>query len=125
MYVDRVAFVPISGGNKAKIEFWCQTTEGEYDKLNVSIVNETVGLVDRIDVIFKDLLGRKQPNAPPHPDPALNMPWNTPDKNGIYPHAKEYGETTWRLYTPNDEDYAILTKAVKDYVDVFDGKERR
>lgn len=111
-YVGRAAYVGLADGNKAKIEFGSTQTVGDYDKLGISIINAVHGVVDRVDLLFKDVLGKKLPNTSPAAAAVL--------KDGLHPYVREAATVEWYAYQPTDEDYATLTNALATYLGVFD-----
>lgn len=106
-YVGRACYVRLSDMNRAKIQFANCGTADHYEAVQVSILNCKEGVVDKLLLRFRDLLGKKQGSNPNFRD-------------GIIPHIwDDYGIIDWYAYHPNDSDYQHLTDAVTDYLAVF------
>ena len=106
-FVGRACYVRLSDMNRAKIQFSTCGTADRYEALQVSILNCNEGVVDKLMLHFRDLLGKKNVNNP-------NF------REGISPYIwDDAGISSWYVYHPNNSDYQQLTDAVVDYLKVF------
>lgn len=105
-FVGRACYIRLSDMNRAKIQFATCGTADRYEALQLTILNRRDGQVDTLRLRFADLWGKGQVD---------NM-YN--QQRG--PYAWTYnGETEWYAYHPSSRDYQKLTKAVSDYLEVF------
>ena len=106
-YVGRACYVRLSDMNRAKIQFVTGTVANQYNALQLTILNCGEGQVDALRLRFSDLLGTK-------------MTLNPDFRNGVEPHiGDDYGKVSWYVYHPTRQDYAVLSDAVSDYLEVF------
>ena len=106
-YVGRACYVQLGDMNRAKIEFVTGIVANQYHALQLTILNRNEGQVDVLRLRFTDLLGKKMTSNP-------NF------RNGIEPHIwDDYGKADWYVYHPAQQDYAVLSDAVTDYLEVF------
>lgn len=105
-FVGRACYVRLSDRIRAKIQFTTCGTAERYEALQMTILNGNDGQVDTLRLRFADIWGKGQ----------VNNLYN----QQIGPYAWTYnGETEWYAYHPNSQDYRKLTKAVSDYLEVF------
>ena len=106
-YVGRSCFIDLGSLNKARIHFGVSLITNEYDMLKVTILNRKEGVIDKMNLLFSDILGCKKVNNPNFPD-------------GVWPHIWVYEDKIdWYAYHPNDSDYRALNDAVATYLSVF------
>ena len=93
---------------RARVQFVTSGHADHYDAISVTVLNRTDGVVDKLRLRLKDILGVKQ------------VPGNPNFRNGVDPHIwDDYGKVSWYVYHPTRQDYEILSDAVSDYLEVF------
>ena len=72
------------------------------------MLNRTDGVVDKLRLRLKDILGIKQ------------VPGNPNFRNGVSPHIwEDGGKAEWYAFRPTAADYSAMRQAVSEYLDVF------
>ena len=103
-YIGRAAFVPLGGDNVAKFEFMTQGVADHYTALRAQAVSKTKGALDTTAIRFGDVFSEKK-----------RSPYAWTDN----------GNTEWYCFTPTRSDYAALTEAVSNYVELFSQQTQR
>ena len=84
---------------RVRVQFVTSGYADHYDAISVTVLNRTDGVVDKLRLRLKDILGIKQ------------VPGNPNFRNGVSPHIWEDG--------PTAADYSAMRQAVSEYLDVF------
>lgn len=92
----------------ARTEFVTSGYADHYDAVSVTVLNRTDGVVDRLRIRLRDVLGKKQvPGNPNFPD-------------GVSPYIwEDSGKAEWYAFRPSAADYAAIRQAVGDYLNAF------
>lgn len=91
-----------------KLEFVCSKYKGNYDALQIRIINRSGGLVDKIELFLADLLE------------ARKLPYNFNFPNGDPPYIwVDKLRAEWYAVKPTEADYAAIRRAAADYLSVF------
>ena len=101
----------ISSDLCVRAEFVCSKYAGNYDALQITVINSNGGLVDKIVLLLADLLevGR--------------IPYDFNFPGGEAPYIWVDGlRAEWYAVKPTEADYAAIRKAASNYLSVF-GKE--
>ena len=78
------------------------------DTLADTVLNRTDGVVDKLRLRLKDVLGVKQ------------VPGNPNFRNGVAPHIwEDSGKVEWYAFRPSAADYSAMRQAVSEYLGVF------
>ncbi len=78
------------------------------DVISVTVLNRTDGVVDKLRLRLKDVLGVKQ------------VPGNPNFRNGVAPHIwEDSGKVEWYAFRPSAADYSAMRQAVSEYLGVF------
>ncbi len=113
-FVGRACFGDVGKDLRARIEFTTTHTVDHYSALQVTLMNRTAGVVDRLTLRLEDILGLK------------SVPGNPNFPNGVSPHIWVYrGEAEWYAFKPAQADYQKLRESVGSYIDVFRPREDR
>lgn len=108
VFVGRACLGGLDEGRQARAEFVTAGYADHYSVLLVTVLDNRIGVVDKLSLRLGDVLGTKQiPNNP-------NFP------NGLRPHIwVDNGKAEWYAYQPGPADYQAIRKAVAQYLDVF------
>lgn len=107
-FIGRACFGDVGNDLRARIEFVINGTIDHYSALQMTMMNRTNGVVDRLTLRLEDIIGVK------------SIPGNPNFPRGVSPHIWVYqGKAEWYAYKPTPEDYHKLRESIKDYVDVF------
>lgn len=113
-FSGRACFGDIGQDLRVKIEFATHGTIDHYSSLQATVINRKDGVVDRLKIHFRDILGMKR------------VPGNPNFPHGVSPHIWVNGDKTeWYAFKPSSEDYKTIQNSVRDYVSVFMTKEER
>ncbi|MBC8535925.1 recombinase family protein [Feifania hominis] len=63
-YAGRACYVRLDEMNRAKLQFITGQMSNQYDRILVTILNRNEGTVDKLSLLFSDLLGIKQTDNP-------------------------------------------------------------
>ena len=107
-YIGRAAFVPLGGDNVAKFEYITQGVADRYTALRAQAVSKVEGVLDTTAIRFGDSFSKK-----PLPMDSPPFAWTCD------------GKTEWYGFTPTRSDYAALTEAVSNYVELFSQQTQR
>ena len=105
-FVGRACLGNLGGDLRVRAEFITINMLGEYDALRLTVLNRTEGVVNRNDLLFKDIPGTKSvPNTP---------------YRGTSPYIRNNnGKMEWCGYRPTPADFETLRQVADDYLDVF------
>lgn len=93
---------------RARVQFVTSGHADHYDVISVTVLNRTDGVVDKLRLRLKDILGVKQ------------VPGNPNFRNGVAPHIwEDSGKAEWYAFRPSAADYSAMRHAVSGYLDVF------
>lgn len=93
---------------RVRIQFVTSGHADHYDAISITVLNRTDGVVDKLRLRLKDILGIKQ------------VPGNPNFRNGVAPHIWENsGKAEWYAFRPSAADYAAMRGAVSEYLDAF------
>lgn len=92
----------------ARIEFVCSKYAGNYDALQIRVINPDKGLVDQITLLFADLLAVEN----------IHYDFGFPGGEPPYIWVDRL-RAEWYAVKPSDADYAAIRKAVQDYLSLF------
>lgn len=98
---------------RVKTQFVTCGVADQYEALRLTVLNRTDGVVDKIDLKFRDTMGLKM------------IPDNHNFTEGIVPYiwvCKDMPE--WYAYKPIAEDYTRLRKSTKNYLEQFREQEK-
>lgn len=110
-FAGRVCVGKISSDLCVRAEFVCSKYAGNYDALQITVINPSGGLVDKIVFFFADLLEKK-----------LSYDFHFPNGKAPYIWVDEL-RAEWYAVKPTEADYAAIRKAVGDYLSVFGEEE--
>ena len=98
---------------RVRTHFVSTHISGEYDALQLTILNRTGGPVDTLVLRLEDLLGKKP------------VPGNPNFREGVVPHIWDnYGKFEWYAYRPTAADYDTIRQAARQYLDVFRDRQQ-
>ena len=93
---------------RARVQFVTSGHADHYDVISVTVLNRTDGVVDKLRLRLKDVLGVKQ------------VPGNPNFRNGVAPHIwEDGGKAEWYAFRPTAADYSAMRQAVSEYLGVF------
>lgn len=93
---------------RVRVQFVTSGYADHYDAISVTVLNRTDGVVDKLRLRLKDILGIKQ------------VPGNPNFRNGVSPHIwEDGGKAEWYAFRPTAADYSAMRQAVSEYLDVF------
>ncbi len=91
-----------------RLEFVCSQYKGNYDALQIKVINRSGGLVDKIILLFADLLEERK------------LPYNFNFPGGESPYIwVDKLRAEWYAVKPTEAEYADIRKAVQDYLNIF------
>ena len=107
-FIGRCCFGDIGEDLRVRIEFKAPRIVDNYSAISATITNRTDGVVDRLVIDLKDILGMKKvPNNP-------NFP------NGVRPYIWVYNDNAeWYAFRPTQEDYEKIRESISSYMEVF------
>ena len=93
---------------RVRVQFVTSGYADHYDAISVTVLNRTDGVVDKLRLRLKDVLGVKQ------------VPGNPNFRNGVAPHIwEDSGKVEWYAFRPSAADYSAMRQAVSEYLGVF------
>ena len=93
---------------RVRVQFVTSGHADHYDAISITVLNRTDGVVDKLRLRLKDILGIKQ------------VPGNPNFRNGVSPHIwEDGGKAEWYAFRPTAADYSAMRQAVSEYLDVF------
>jgi hypothetical protein len=106
-YIGRACYGRVSDSIRAKLQFVTMGHADHYEALQMTLINNTEGEIDRSLIRFRDLWGQKPSSNPNFPD-------------GVYPHVWTYqGKSEWYVYKPDPADYEMLADSMDEYLELF------
>lgn len=103
VYVGRACFIPLRGGNRAKLYFATGGYADHYDRLQMTIIKPDEGKVDQMAIRFQDVFGTRGQSCSGITAPYI---WN------------DSGRPHWYVQ-PSEKDIAALRKSVAEYAELF------
>lgn len=96
-----------------KAEFVTCGVADHYEALRLIVLNRTDGVVDKLDLKFRDTMGLKM------------VPNNPNFTEGMAPYVWVYKDKPeWYAYKPTAEDYVRLRKSAENYLKTFREQDR-
>lgn len=82
---------------RARVQFVTSGHADHYDVISVTVLNRTDGVVDKLRLRLKDVLGVKQ------------VPGNPNFRSGVLPYIwDDYGKVEWYAFRPSAADYTAM-----------------
>lgn len=103
VYVGRACFLPLRGGNRAKLYFATGGYADHYDRLQMTVIKPDEGKVDQMAIRFQDVFSTRGANCSGVTAPYI---WD----DGVKPQ--------WYVW-PSEKDITALRKMVSDYAELF------
>lgn len=105
-YIGRACYVPLEDGMKIKAEFVTSRISGQYDTLQMSAINASEGVVDKLNLRFSDYFAPSKVSG-----------------SGTIPHLwTDCGEISWYV-RPTKLELMGLAEAACDYVNLFNQEQ--
>lgn len=102
-FVGRTCLGALDGDLRVRAEFVATRSKGCYDALHLTVLKWTDGVVDTLDLHFRDILVAN------HDLPYNTLPYFLTDGNYV----------GWHLCEVTADDYQAFRRAAGDYLDVF------
>ena len=112
VFVGRCCLGCIDRNLLVKLEFVCSKYVGNYDALQIRVINADKGLLDQITLLFADLWEVEN----------IHYDFSFPGGEPPYIWVDKL-RAEWYAIKPNEADYAAIRKAAADYLSVFRGEE--
>ena len=107
-FVGRACVGGLDTGRQVRAEFVTMGHADHYEALCITLLDNDLGVVDKLTLRLKDVWGRK------------TIPNNPYLKNGISPHIwVNDDKVDWYAYYPTPADYQVLRQAASDYLSAF------
>ena len=108
VFVGRACVGGLDAGRQVRAEFVTMGHADHYEALRLTLLDNDLGVVDKLTLRLKDLWGKKE------------IPNNPYLKSGVDPHIwVNDGKTDWYAYHPTPSDYQQLRQAAGSYLDAF------
>ena len=108
VFVGRACVGGLDAGRQVRAEFVTMGHADHYESLRLTLLDNDLGVVDKLTLRLKDLWGKKE------------IPNNPYLKSGVDPHIwVNDGKTDWYAYHPTPSDYQQLRQAAGSYLDAF------
>lgn len=108
VFVGRACVGGLDAGRQVRAEFVTMGHADHYEALRMTLLDNDLGVVDKLTLRLKDLWGKKA------------IPNNPYLKNGINPHIwVNDDKADWYAYYPTPADYQVLRQAARDYLSAF------
>lgn len=108
VFVGRACLGSLGTGRQVRAEFVTMGHVDHYSGLRLTLLDNDLGVVDKITLRLKDVWGRKA------------IPNNPYLKSGVDPHIWVDGDRIdWYAYHPTQADLQVLRRAADDYLRVF------
>ena len=108
VFVGRACVGGLDAGRQVRAEFVTMGHADHYEALRLTLLDNDLGVVDKLTLRLKDLWGKKE------------IPNNPYLKSGVDPHIwVNDGKTDWYAYHPTPADYQVLRQAASDYLSAF------
>ena len=106
-YVGRACYGRVSSNIRAKLQFVTRIEADKYVALEITLINNTEGVIDKNMIFFKDIWGVNSIDSRTAP-------------NQIYPYIRAYpGEMNWQGYDPTPADFEILANSMDEHLEIF------
>ena len=106
-FVGRACYGKVSENIRAKLQFVTMGHADHYEALQVTLINNTEGEIDRSTIRFKELWGMLPTSNPNFPD-------------GVAPQIWTYnGKSEWYAAQPGPTEYEALAGDVDGYLELF------
>ena len=103
----------LDAGRQVRAEFVTMGHADHYESLRLTLLDNDLGVVDKLTLRLKDVWGKKA------------IPNNPYLKSGVDPHIwVNDGKVDWYAYHPTQADYQQLRQAAGSYLDTFRGQTR-
>lgn len=107
-FVGRTCLGTLGKDLRVRVQFVTSGYADHYDAISVTVLNRTDGVVDKLHLRLKDVLGVKQVSGNPN------------FRSGVAPHIWEDGKKAeWYAFHPSAADYSAMRQAVNEYLEVF------
>ena len=107
-FVGRACVGGLDAGRQVRAEFVTMGHADHYEALRVTLLDNDLGVVDKLTLRLEDVWGKKA------------IPNNPYLKSGVTPHIWVNGnKTDWYAYHPTPADYQMLQQATSDYLSAF------
>lgn len=103
VYVGRACFLPLRGGNRAKLTFATGGYADHYDRLQMAILKPDEGKVDQIAIRFSDVFTTRGQNCSGSTAPYI---WD------------DGGRVRWYVQ-PSEKDIRALGESMEEYFGLF------
>ena len=85
---------------RVRVQFVTSGHADHYDAISITVLNRTDGVVDKLRLRLKDVLGVKQ------------VPGNPNFRSGVLPYIwDDYGKVEWYAFRPSAADYTAMRGA--------------
>ncbi len=102
-FFDKTMVSPIGQGLVAKVEIETGKSPMKYDRLKLTIISKTKGIIDCQEFKFKDIFGVE----------SWQSPYLVDGSDKVY----------WSDHNPTIEDYEKAKETVENYIKVYSGEE--
>lgn len=107
-FVGRACVGGLDAGRQVRAEFVTMGHADHYEALRVTLLDNDLGVVDKLTLRLEDVWGKKA------------IPNNPYLKSGVTPHIwVNDNKTDWYAYHPTPADYQMLQQATSDYLSAF------
>ena len=107
-FVGRACVGGLDAGRQVRADFVTMGHADHYEALRVTLLDNDLGVVDKLTLRLEDVWGKKA------------IPNNPYLKSGVTPHIWVNGnKTDWYAYHPTPADYQMLQQATSDYLSAF------
>lgn len=108
VFVGRACVGGLDMGRQVRAEFVTMGHTDHYEALRLTLLDNDLGVVDKLTLRLKDVWGRK------------TIPNNPYLKNGVTPNIwVNDDKADWYAYYPTPADYQVLWQAASDYLGAF------
>jgi len=108
VFVGRACVGGLDAGRQVRAEFVTMGHADHYEALRVTLLDNDLGVVDKLTLRLKDVWGKKA------------IPNNPYLKSGVTPHIwVNDDKTDWYAYHPTPADYQVIRQATSDYLSAF------
>lgn len=113
VFVGRVCVGGLDAGRQVRAEFVTMGYADHYAALRLTLLDNDLGVVDKLTLRLKDVWGKKE------------IPNNPYLKSGVNPHIwVNDDKVDWYAYHPTLADYQQLRQAAGSYLDTFRGQSK-
>ena len=107
-FVGRACVCGLDAGRQVRAEFVTMGHADHYEALRVTLLDNDLGVVDKLTLRLEDVWGKKA------------IPNNPYLKSGVTPHIwVNDDKTDWYAYHPTPADYQVIRQATSDYLSAF------